>query len=173
MHNHFSLDANGKCPHDKFTNADESILDELDMADFHTFGSPCYVLENATHNPKWNPRLSLQIFVGFSLHHARNVAMVLNPYTGLVSPQYHIVFDNHFQTLKALCNTSVPDSWMTLCKLNSSLSQDVDPVFHNPALDIELGGDSSVTSGKDTSVGETGHINPVSDSFVDLGSSGL
>jgi len=183
LHNYLSLDAAGLCPHDKFTNADGSILDELDMADFHTFGSPCYVLDSATHNPKWNPRSSLRIFVGFSPHHARNVAMVLNPFTGLVSPQYHIVFDDHFQTLKALRGTSVPDSWTNLCKLNSTLLQDVDPVFQNPALDIESGGDSTVPSvakdksmgetEKDTSMGETGTTNPVSNSFVDLASSGL
>ena len=94
-----------------------------------------------------------------------------------------IVFDDHFQTLKGLRGTSVPDSWTTLCKLNSTLLQDVDPVFQNPALDIESGGDSPVPSvakdtsmgetEKDTSMGETGITNPVSDSFVDLASSGL
>ena len=141
LHNHLYLDASGKCPHDKFTNVNESILDELDMADFHTFGSPCYVLESATHTPKWNPRSSLRIFVGFSQHHARNVAMVLNPYTGLVSPQYHIVFDDHFQTLTALRDTTLPASWTHLCNLNSTLLQEIDPVFHNPVLDIESGGE--------------------------------
>ena len=124
LHNYLSLDTIAKCPFHQFSNADASILDELDMADFHTFGSPsCYVLDSATHNPKWDPRSSLCIFVGFSPDHARNVAMVLNPYyTGLVSTQYHIVFDDHFQTLKALRDTTVPDSWTTLYRLNSTLS---------------------------------------------------
>ena len=38
--------------------------------------------------------------MGKSPHHARNVALVLNLETGLVSPQFHLKFDTRFHTVK-------------------------------------------------------------------------
>ncbi len=90
IHNGLSLNSHGKSPAEHFHQT--SSIDNLDISDYHTFGSPCYVLHPSEHTLKWDPCSSLRIFVGFSALHARNVAMVLNPYTGLVSPQYHVVF---------------------------------------------------------------------------------
>ncbi|KAL7463024.1 hypothetical protein ACHAXS_005996 [Conticribra weissflogii] len=52
--------------------------------------------------PKWEPRARLGIYVGRSPNHAGSVALVLNPKTGLVSPQYHVVFDDDFTTVPHL-----------------------------------------------------------------------
>ena len=71
---------------------------------FHPFGCPVYVLDSALVSgqsiPKWDDRARVGIYLGPSLRHSRSVALVLLLATGLISPQYHVVFDDHFQTVK-------------------------------------------------------------------------
>ena len=68
---------------------------------FHSFG---YVLDNAIQSgqgaPKWKQRSRLGVYLGPSPNHARSVALVLNPRTGHVSPQFHIKFDDFFETVQ-------------------------------------------------------------------------
>ncbi|KAL7462696.1 hypothetical protein ACHAXS_003067 [Conticribra weissflogii] len=64
--------------------------------------------------PKWEPRARLGIYVGRSPNHAGNVALVLNPKTGLVSPQFHVVFDDEFTTVPYLRKGTVPPNWADL-----------------------------------------------------------
>jgi hypothetical protein len=72
--------------------------------DLHHFGCPVYVLHNRLQVKqkidKWKPRSKLGIYLGASPRHARNIALVLNPTTGLVSPQFHCKFDELFATVK-------------------------------------------------------------------------
>ena len=58
--------------------------------------------------PKWEPRARMGVYVGWSPSHASNVALVLNPRTGHVSPQFHVVFDYDFTTVEYLCKKTVP-----------------------------------------------------------------
>ena len=71
---------------------------------FHAFGCPTYVLDNALQSgqgaPKWKQRSRLGVYLGPSPSHARSVALVLNPRTGHVSPQFHVKFDDFFETVK-------------------------------------------------------------------------
>ncbi len=76
-------------------------LATLCLRDFHTWGCPCFVLDNRLQTnpkgiPKWEPQAHLEIYVGRSQNHACNVALVLNPNTGVMSPQLHVVFDDEF-----------------------------------------------------------------------------
>ena len=48
--------------------------------------------------PKWNRRSRLGQFLGFSDEHSTLVASVRNITTGYISPQYHVVFDDLFET---------------------------------------------------------------------------
>ncbi len=50
--------------------------------------------------PKWSPRAHLGLNLGPSPMHARNVYLVLNLSTGLVSPLFHCCFDDFFETTK-------------------------------------------------------------------------
>ncbi len=59
------------------------------------------------------------IYVGRSQHHAGNVALVLNPKTGLVSPQFHVVFDDDFTTVPHLRKGTVPPNWADLVRHSS------------------------------------------------------
>ena len=97
----------GRTPYEIFVNS----TIRPNVKDFHPFGCPIYVLDDhlATGKtiPKWMPRARLGIYLGFSTNHARNVALVLNPTTGLVSPQYHVRFDDLFETTRNPRNNAI------------------------------------------------------------------
>ena len=73
---------------------------------FHPFACPTYVLRNELQAsqsvPKWETRARVGLYLGPSPKHSRSVALVLNVETGLVSPQYHVRFDNLFETVKEI-----------------------------------------------------------------------
>jgi hypothetical protein len=76
------------------------------------FGCPVYVLNaplqtNKPHN-KWASRARVGIYLGQSPVHNRNVALVLDRYTGHVSPQFHVKVDPGFYTLK---QETLPSYW--------------------------------------------------------------
>ena len=77
---------------------------EPKLRHFHAFGCPMYVLDNTLQSgqgaPKWKHRSRLGVYLGPSPNHARSVALVLNPCMGHVSPQFHIKFDNFFETVQ-------------------------------------------------------------------------
>ena len=86
---------------------------------FHPFGCPVYVLNKdlaaGKSISKWLPRARCGIYLGFSPNHSRNVALVLNPQTGLVSPQFHVKFDDMFETVEYPRNKQLdPAEWQ--CK---------------------------------------------------------
>ena len=72
---------------------------------FHSIGCPVYVLRSQLQEgkslPKFEPRSRVGIFLGNSSQHSDNVALVLNPKTNHISAQYHILFDDKFETIKS------------------------------------------------------------------------
>ena len=54
--------------------------------------------------------------------------MVLNPSSGHVSPQYHVVFDDDFSLIPSLRTSTVPSNWADLVarSTESVTSDDVD-----------------------------------------------
>jgi hypothetical protein len=64
--------------------------------------------------PKWEPRSWLGIYIDHSHSHAGSVALVLNPQTGHVLPQYHVVFDDLFTTVPFMEKSEVPLNWADL-----------------------------------------------------------
>ena len=108
-HNRLSLDENGKGPLEKFSNTN----DECIPTDFHIWGCPVFILNasnqsNAIGSPKWDPKAHAGIYLGHSPLHAGSVALVLNLKTGLVSSQFHVVFDDNFSTVKYLSSQIPP-----------------------------------------------------------------
>ena len=75
----------------------------VDLARTHVWGCPCYVLDAKLQNnhklPKWNKRARMGQFLGFSRFHSSTVALVRNLHTGHISHQYHVVFDDKFETI--------------------------------------------------------------------------
>ena len=56
---------------------------------------------------KWEPRLRLGIYLGHFPCHAGTVALVLNPSTLHISPQFHVAFNDRFETVPYLVSTDI------------------------------------------------------------------
>jgi hypothetical protein len=98
------------------------VMDNLN--NFHTFGCPVFAYEPATS--KWAERARLGLYLGPSPNHAKSVALVLNLQTGLVSPQFHVSFDEHFTTIKDMPQ-GVSDKWTYLAGLMGGETAPVSP----------------------------------------------
>ena len=61
------------------------------------------------------------IYVGHSPAYEGSVALALNSKTGLVSLQYHVVYDDQFSTVHHMLNLTVPPNWAQLVKNYSEL----------------------------------------------------
>jgi Reverse transcriptase (RNA-dependent DNA polymerase) len=88
------------------------------LKNHHHFGIPVYVLDNSMQAgrkiPKWMPRARVGIYLGKSPRHAGNVSLVLNPRTGMVSPQFHMKYDETFETVRGIREES-HGTWRQKC----------------------------------------------------------
>ncbi|KAL7524874.1 hypothetical protein ACHAXR_002639, partial [Thalassiosira sp. AJA248-18] len=120
--NTLQIDTLGRTP--------ESILHGIDVEDipvksFHTLFCPIYVLDARLQSaggagpPKWEPRSRIGVYLGHSPFHAGSVALVWNPTTGRVSPQFHVVFDDDFSTVSYMEAGTLPPNWEELVKYSS------------------------------------------------------
>ena len=114
--NELNFDIDGKTSYMRFSGVG---VKSLGLRDFHAFGCPCYVLSSRLQTDpkggsKWEPRARVGICLGRSPFHASNIALVLNPKTGLVSPQFHVAFDDDFTTVPHLRKGTVPKNWELL-----------------------------------------------------------
>ena len=78
----------------------------------HPWGCPAYVLDPKLQDnkkiPKWNPRSRQGKFLGYSKEHATNVGLVLNLQTKRISPQFHVLFDDYFTTVRSVDDATDP-----------------------------------------------------------------
>ena len=86
------------------------------------WGCPAYVLEPKLTTaggkiPKWKPRSRRGQYVGVSPVHAESVSLIRNLTTGYISPQYHIVFDEKFETIYN-DESNPPPTWEDMCIFN-------------------------------------------------------
>jgi hypothetical protein len=72
--------------------------------------------------PKWDPRSNIRVYLGHSPFHARSVALVCNPSTGHVSPQYHVVFADYFTMVPYMETGTNPPHWSDLLQTSSELA---------------------------------------------------
>ncbi|KAL7462944.1 hypothetical protein ACHAXS_003314 [Conticribra weissflogii] len=83
--------------------ATKTKTDHLDLLQTHVWGCPVFVLDPKQQDgkkiPKWNQRSRLVQFLGFSDEHSSLAANVRNLTTGYISPQFHLVFDDKFETV--------------------------------------------------------------------------
>jgi Reverse transcriptase (RNA-dependent DNA polymerase) len=95
-------------PLEIFTNT--TFPDHSHLQRARVFGCPVFVLDpklqDAKKLPKWQKRSWQGIFLGFSTIHHSSVALVLNPETGSITAQYHVIFDERFSTV---ATTSMTD----------------------------------------------------------------
>ena len=121
--------SDGSTPESKLYGLDKNTIP---VGSYHTLFCPIYVLDSRSQSagaigpPKWEPRSRIGIYLGHSPFHAGSVALVFNPTTGLVSPQYHVVFDDNFSTVPYMNKGEVPDNWDELYKYSRELATDED-----------------------------------------------
>ena len=103
---------------DKKQRSPEQLFNKTDVATnpkhWLHFGCPVYKLQDALQGGsgifgKWKERSSVGIYLGRSPQHNRQVALVLNIHTGLVSPQFHVKVDPSFDTVPQLYKNRVPE----------------------------------------------------------------
>jgi hypothetical protein len=86
-------------PYKLFTMQDDTFR----PTNYRVFGCPAYVLDPslADSNPrgKWRNRCYASVYVGVSIVHASNVAMIYNPATSLTSLAYYCLYDKDFTTV--------------------------------------------------------------------------
>ncbi len=119
------IDTEGNTPESKFYSIN---IKNIPVKSYHTMFCPCYVLDSRLHNagsfgpPKWEPWSNIRVYLGHSLFHAKSVALVYNPSTGHVSPQYHVVFDNDFTRVPYMEIWTIPPNWLDLVHSSSELA---------------------------------------------------
>ena len=126
--NRLQISPDGATPESKFYGLDP---DEIPVGTYHTLFCPVYVLDSKLQSggigpPKWEPRSRIGIYLGHSPCHAGSVALVFNPTTGHVSPQYHVVFDDDFSTVPYMNRGEIPPNWDELYNDNRELATDED-----------------------------------------------
>ena len=71
---------------------------------------------------KWEQCSRLGIYLGHLPCHAGSVALVLNPTTLHISPQFHVAFDDEFNTVPYLTGQEVPPNWKALVEKSEESS---------------------------------------------------
>jgi hypothetical protein len=88
-------------PSEQFT-GERSKLNQTDM---HPLFCPVYVLDRrmqeGTSPPNWTKRTTQKVYVGHLHHYSKSVPMIWDPKTKLVSPQFHVMFNDNFDTVQA------------------------------------------------------------------------
>ena len=129
--NRLHMDSNGETPESKLHGVKP---EDIPVSSYHTLFCPVYVLDARLQSaggagpPKWEPRSRIGVYLGHSPFHAGSVALVFNPTTGRVSPQYHVVFDDDFTTVPYMERGELPPNWADLCQhsYESSTDESVD-----------------------------------------------
>ena len=102
LHNHFPNTVTGLSPADLFT---KIRWEQKKFHDLHVWGAPVYVLDKDISDgkkiPRWTTRSTRMMLMGMSPKHSTTVPLVLNPTTGYITAQFHVVFDDWFTTVSA------------------------------------------------------------------------
>ena len=109
LYNNIPNPTTGLSPNDILT---RTRFEHNKFHDLHVWGCPVYVLDKRISDggklPRWKPRSHRCMFMGLSPNHASSVPLVLNPETGAITPQFHVVFDDWFETI-SVDPTTLPD----------------------------------------------------------------
>ena len=126
MHNHTPRRTDGLCPVEIWS---RSKSNHSHLKNAHPWGCPVYVLDPRLQDgfklPKWEPRSRRGIYMGISPLHASSVGLILNPNTNRISPQFHCIYDDYFETVHSNDATSIPPAWEELV-INNRFRNDVE-----------------------------------------------
>ena len=103
-------------------------MEDIPVKYFRTLFRPIYALDahfwstGGAGPPKWEPRSRILVYLVHSPFHASSMALVWNPTTGRVSPQYHVVFDNNFTTMSYIESGTISPKWENIVKHSSEMA---------------------------------------------------
>jgi hypothetical protein len=123
--NSLHIDTDGPRPESKFYGVN---IKNKPVKIIHTMFCPCCILDSRLHNmgsigpPKWELISNIHVCLGHSLLHVGSVALVYNPSTGHVSPQYHFVFDDDLPTVPCMEAGTISPHWSDLVYSSSELA---------------------------------------------------
>jgi hypothetical protein len=158
----FAIKAMAKCMNslhmDNEGNTPESLmygvnLETIPIKNFHTLFCPVYVLDHRLQSasgpgpPKWEPRWRIGVYLRHSPFHTGSIALVFNPKTARVSPQYHVIFDDNFTTVPYMEQDEVPPNWEELSHLSTESATD-------KSVDLAL----KWMSGQEIDINKDGHL---------------
>jgi hypothetical protein len=97
----------------------------------HVFSYPVYVLDTSLQDgkkiPKWSPWVCLGPLLVFSNSHSTQIPLLLNVAKGRISPQFHFIFDNKFETYHSLTVDELLDKqWARIIQLGWECFMDID-----------------------------------------------
>ena len=114
LHNHTPSQASGRCPEELWTSTSSSYSA---LTHARVWGCPAYVLDPRLQDgkkiPKWQPKSRRGQYVGASQLHASSVGLIRNLRTDNLSPQFHVVYDNYFETVHST-ESEIPAGWENL-----------------------------------------------------------
>ena len=124
LHNHTLHPSDGLCPIEIWTKSKNNYTH---LTNAHTWGCPVYVLDPALQDgqkiPCWDPRSRRGVYLGISPLHASTVGLIYNSKTNRISPQFHCVYDDYFQTVHSNDPNHPPPIWDDLI-INSRFRND-------------------------------------------------
>ena len=134
VRNNIPTSENAHSPLQKFTGT--SVQTKVNT--FHPFGCPVYALDRGLASgkkiPSWNPRCILGLYLGNSPRHTRSISQVLNLDTGRVSPQFHVIHDEFFETITL--HDKIRTSWKRLAGFTSVQLTVPSPPSITPPLEL-------------------------------------
>jgi hypothetical protein len=120
LHNHTPNPALGGLTPEEIWS--KSVASHSTLLHAHVWGCPAYVLNprltDGKKIPKWQPRSRRGMYVDRSSLHASLVGLILNLQSSNISPQYHVVYDDFYETVH-LDEASEPECWGDLILTSS------------------------------------------------------
>ena len=136
LHNHVPRQDSGMSPKEIWSGTKSS---HSRLMHSHPWGCPVCVLDPRMQDgqklPKWEPQSRRAQHLGCSPLHASTVGLVRNLTTGNMSPQFHLVFDDWFETVHA-SGSEEPKEWQELIQFQR-FSNDFDDEQFVPELGKE------------------------------------
>jgi hypothetical protein len=76
---------------------------------------------------KWSPSARLGLFLAFSDLHSSQVPLVLNIAAGHISPQFHVIFNDKFETVNSLLlDQPLNQQWAQIFQMGRECFMDID-----------------------------------------------
>ena len=81
----------------------------------------CNIIRQYICKSKWEPLSCAGMYLVHSPFHVVSVALFINPETGYVSPQFHVVFDDEFSTAPFMREGTIPPNWIYIVQRISKI----------------------------------------------------